>query len=254
MNKIRGHFYRMVGTALDYFFQFFIVLFTLISEIFREIQRFLVVFLFAGGCLIFFLFLNPLILYWTKMWPLTFLLLVFLVPLAGTIVTSYLKYLQYIVTEYFYERADRDLLGEVSYDSQGNYGFRMERKIAAEEKRREEERRRLAEEAFRRQFESFFWEQAQGSRQYQQQWTGGGSAQSHYADSFDREYEAALEVLDLPKDADKYQVKLAYRKLAKRYHPDLNPNEDTTATFQNINRAYEFLSDENIERYRRNHS
>ena len=50
-------------------------------------------------------------------------------------------------------------------------------------------------------------------------------------------------------DIDFYQVKLQYRKLAKKYHPDLNRDTDTTGKFQEINSAFEFLTEENIRRY-----
>jgi curved DNA-binding protein CbpA len=54
----------------------------------------------------------------------------------------------------------------------------------------------------------------------------------------------------VPHNADKYEVKLGYRKKAKEYHPDLNKSPDATKIFQEINNAYEFLSDDNIERYK----
>lgn len=51
-------------------------------------------------------------------------------------------------------------------------------------------------------------------------------------------------VLGLSKDASKNDIKKAYRKLARKYHPDLNPN-DTAAQkkFQQINEAHEVLID-----------
>lgn len=51
-------------------------------------------------------------------------------------------------------------------------------------------------------------------------------------------------VLELSKDATKSDIKKAYRKLARKYHPDLNPN-DTAAQkkFQQINEAHEVLID-----------
>ena len=37
------------------------------------------------------------------------------------------------------------------------------------------------------------------------------------------------------------ELKAAYRKLAKQYHPDLNPDTDTTAIMKEINAEYEYL-------------
>ncbi|NBX01904.1 J domain-containing protein [bacterium] len=39
------------------------------------------------------------------------------------------------------------------------------------------------------------------------------------------------------------EIKISYRNLAKRCHPDLNKGHDTTALFQSINEAYSVLSD-----------
>lgn len=51
-------------------------------------------------------------------------------------------------------------------------------------------------------------------------------------------------VLGLKKDAKSQEIKSAFRKLAKRYHPDLYPNDEKAKErFSEINQAYEILGD-----------
>ena len=51
------------------------------------------------------------------------------------------------------------------------------------------------------------------------------------------------DVLGLSKGASEDEIKKAYRKLAKQYHPDINKSPDAEAKFKEINEAYEVLSD-----------
>ncbi|PKD21412.1 molecular chaperone DnaJ [Salegentibacter salinarum] len=51
-------------------------------------------------------------------------------------------------------------------------------------------------------------------------------------------------LLELDKSASQADIKKAYRKLARKYHPDLNPNDkEAQLRFQQINEANEVLSD-----------
>src|ERR1700683_4366377 len=51
-------------------------------------------------------------------------------------------------------------------------------------------------------------------------------------------------VLGVSKTATQDEIKKAYRKLARKHHPDLNPNDkEANKKFQEINEANEVLSD-----------
>ena len=52
------------------------------------------------------------------------------------------------------------------------------------------------------------------------------------------------EVLGVPKNADEKKIKQAYRKLAKKYHPDTNPGDkQAEQKFKEVSEAYDVLSD-----------
>jgi len=49
-------------------------------------------------------------------------------------------------------------------------------------------------------------------------------------------------VLGIPRDASDRQVQGAYRRLAKRYHPDLHPDAQASQHMRRVNQAWEILS------------
>ena len=52
------------------------------------------------------------------------------------------------------------------------------------------------------------------------------------------------EVLGISKSASKDEIKKAYRKLSKKYHPDINKEPDADDKFKEVTEAYEVLSDD----------
>lgn len=55
------------------------------------------------------------------------------------------------------------------------------------------------------------------------------------------------EILGVSVDSTNAEIKSAYRKLARKYHPDINKDEDAINIFKNITEAYEILSND-VER------
>jgi len=63
------------------------------------------------------------------------------------------------------------------------------------------------------------------------------------------EYKDYYRILGVEKRAGEKDIKQAYRKLARKYHPDVNPNNKAAQEkFKEINEAYEVLSDSDKRR------
>ncbi len=51
------------------------------------------------------------------------------------------------------------------------------------------------------------------------------------------------QILGVPRNATAEEIKRAYRRLARQYHPDVNPSKEAAEKFKEINEAYQVLSD-----------
>lgn len=57
------------------------------------------------------------------------------------------------------------------------------------------------------------------------------------------EYKDYYKILGVPRNAEAAQIKSAYRKLARRYHPDVNADAGAEDKFKEVQEAYEVLRD-----------
>ena len=57
------------------------------------------------------------------------------------------------------------------------------------------------------------------------------------------EYKDYYEILGVKRDATDAEIKSAYRKLARKYHPDVSKRKEAGSKFKDINEAYEVLGD-----------
>lgn len=270
MNNLKGNFYKVIGKVLDFLITLFIVIVNLIVDVFSTLRHAIGLALSMGGCLILLIILNPFFLY-RHSYILAVMILAVIVPFLGKISVSYLKYAHYIITEFFYDRSDYYLYGNKKYKEFSEYSRKYFEDQEKERIRREEERRKAEEKAWNERFKNFggfTWTTFDGFEDFEDFF--GGNFDGSYNENYDRnyqgsnkgygsynvgmgfkqKYEDSCSILGVSPTADKYEIKLAYRKKAKEYHPDINKSPGATEMFQKINAAYEFLNDSNIERYK----
>lgn len=258
IKKTSGELLYWITEGISFIMDLFIKIVDLTVSLVSGIARGLLALLGTGGCLLLMisgpfgiaLLLNPV----------TLLVVLFFIifPILGKQFVSLLKYIKYMVTEFLYDRADSLRKGTKStYGTFNEYGRKYKKmeedRIRREQQQRQHEQQKQWEERFRQWNE---YQSSQGAGGYGGYWGNGqsgsygGQTYVNPTTEFKSKYEESCNLLDLAYDADKYQIKLAYRKKAKEYHPDINKAPDATRKFQQINDAYEFLSDENVDRYK----
>ncbi len=255
MNKFFGGIIYYFAKLIELLFEGLITITEVVVNILMGLAKGFLALISMGGCLIILLFagplggfilLNPIFIF--------AVIMTILIIIGGTKLISYLKYRKYMITEFLFDWADYYRTGkEKTFKSFYEYGNKYksmeEEKKRREWKKRQEEQQRQWEERFR-QWNEY---QRQGGGYYggsQSQGGFGGATYQNPSIEFKKKYEDSIRVLGLSEDADIYQVKLAYRKKAKEYHPDINKSENATEMFQKVNEAYEFLNEANMERYK----
>lgn len=251
MNKILGKIVYGISRVVYYFLEFLIVILQLTTELIKNIGMMFLTVMIGGGCILLLIFL-PVIVF-TPVLPILLAFVAFVI--LGQSFISWLEYIQYSATEFLKDYSDYLSDDEkTKYKSFNEYGNQYYRMKEEEERKRREEYRRQQQEQWEERFREFY-ERTYQERQYHYpgggyQSTGNNSHSNPFTD-FTRQYEEAIKTLGLSTDADKYEIRLQYRKLAKKYHPDISKEPDAKEKFQQINNAYDFLSDDNIERYER---
>lgn len=189
----------------------------------------------------------------------TIFLIVIAISIIGRAGLNAFRKIKYAQIKFLYDYARFYKEGGPKYKSYDFYKKdydRIQREKIEEELRREEERRRQRQKAQEEQWKAFFEQNFGGyagggysgqQRGYNQGgYRPGGSGQFS---SFKKQYEEACDVLGVPYKSDFDTIKAAYRKLAKKYHPDISNERNAEEMFKKVNNAYDFLSEENVKRY-----
>lgn len=181
----------------------------------------------------------------------TFIIILFIIAYLGKALLNNFYRINYAHVKFFFDYAKYFKDGSSKYRDINYYKNeydQMKQREFEEELRREEERRRQRRKQQEEQWKKFFEDNFRGYSQgnYQGSYQGNNNPFS----SFKKRYEQACDILGVSYDADYDTIKSAYRRLAKKYHPDISKEKNADEMFKKINNAFDFLSEENVNRYK----
>ena len=252
MKVIFGKFIHGLASVLNSIFNFLINILNAVVTLFEGLSQ--VVMLI--GCSV--IFVIPFFFIAIPPELLTFILIIAVVPFLGKSFISLLRYGNYTLIEWMYDKADTLISGEKKgYDNLSDYARKYRVDQERERRRQAEEERQKKQEEMNQKFEEFFQGFNFSGFDFDQDYYNGNYSGNSYQNGgfvndigFKEKYEKACDTLGVSYTSDQYEIKLAYRKLAKKYHPDISSDPMATEKFQKINDAYDFLSSENINKYK----
>lgn len=227
LSKISGSTFDILIISSSFFLE--------IGKAFRNLIIFPIILLL----ILFSVFPFLLILLFTRMgiFLMIMLSIALILPLfSRKILNLSIKY-KYVLVNYFEERSKDIKNGNKHTKKVSYYSNEYDKKIEEEILRRQREQQKQYEEFFR----NFSYGTYNNSQNYNNMYINN---------DFKQNYEKNCDILRVSYMANIDEIKSRFRKLAKKYHPDINKDLDSIEKFKKIKEAYEFLSEENINRYK----